>query len=173
MCVCGHHGLITCWTRNCQDVPSRHEQVFFIVDLWVLQGPHTPHPPPPCSKIEEMVKNTGPPLSDTARKEIKAKLECCHNQQNNPNSSQRRANYSKWDDENLPIASFALQWRHIDGLGEDTVSCLLKVTDRQERQDETEPQSPCSRMFPWSCPEWWDCVVIPTHHSSLFTLYSS
>lgn len=57
------------------------------------------------TEIKKMVKNTEPPLSDAARKEIEAKLEHCRNQQNNPNSSQYRANYSEWDDEDLPIAS--------------------------------------------------------------------
>lgn len=57
------------------------------------------------SEIKKMVKTTESPLSDTARKEIEAKLERCRNQQNNPNSSQYRANYSEWDDEDLPIAS--------------------------------------------------------------------
>lgn len=56
-------------------------------------------------EIKKMVKNTEPPLSDPARKEIEAKLERCRNQQNNPNSSLYRANYSEWDDEDLPIAS--------------------------------------------------------------------
>ncbi|XP_045131721.1 cyclin-H-like [Portunus trituberculatus] len=56
-------------------------------------------------KIKKMVKNTEPPLSDSVKKEIEAKLERCRNQQNNPNSSQYRANYSEWDDEDLPIAS--------------------------------------------------------------------
>ncbi|KAK8725572.1 hypothetical protein OTU49_010624 [Cherax quadricarinatus] len=56
-------------------------------------------------KIKKMVKNAEPPLSDTVRREIEAKLEKCRNQQNNPNSSQYRANYSEWDDEDLPIAA--------------------------------------------------------------------
>ncbi|XP_071526896.1 cyclin-H isoform X1 [Panulirus ornatus] len=56
-------------------------------------------------KIKKMVKNAEPPLSDSIRREIEAKLEKCRNQQNNPNSSQYRANYSEWDDEDLPIAA--------------------------------------------------------------------
>lgn len=41
-----HHGLITSWTRNCQRVPSRLNQGS-LFDLWVVQGSHTPHTPPP------------------------------------------------------------------------------------------------------------------------------
>ncbi|XP_042230157.1 cyclin-H-like [Homarus americanus] len=56
-------------------------------------------------KIKKMVKNAEPPLADAVRREIEAKLEKCRNQQNNPNSSQYRAHFSEWDDDDLPIAA--------------------------------------------------------------------
>ncbi|KAK7083080.1 hypothetical protein SK128_000866 [Halocaridina rubra] len=55
-------------------------------------------------KIKKMVKNVEPPMSDSKRREIESKLERCRNQQNNPNSSQYRANYSEIDEDDLPIA---------------------------------------------------------------------
>lgn len=60
-------------------------------------------------KIKKMVKNAEAPMPDTKRKEIEAKLEKCRNQQNNPNSSQYRANYSEMDDDDLPIAGSPMQ----------------------------------------------------------------
>ncbi|ROT78257.1 cyclin H [Penaeus vannamei] len=60
-------------------------------------------------KIKKMVKNAEPPASDTVRREIEGKLEKCRNQQNNPNSSQYRANYSEWDDDEVMMAASPMQ----------------------------------------------------------------
>lgn len=60
-------------------------------------------------KIKKMVKNAEPPASDTVRREIEGKLEKCRNQQNNPNSSQYRANYSEWDDDEVMMAASPIQ----------------------------------------------------------------
>ena len=50
------------------------------------------------------MKNAETPLTIQQVKELENRLEKCRNQQNNPNSSQYRANYSEWDDDDLPIA---------------------------------------------------------------------
>lgn len=60
-------------------------------------------------KIKKMLKNAEPPMGDKKRKEIEAKLEKCRNQENNPNSSQYRANYSEIDEDDLPIAASPMQ----------------------------------------------------------------
>ena len=66
------------------------------------------------------MKNADTPINESRRKELETKLEKCRNQQNNPNSSQYRANYSEWDDDDLPILQ-PMDQDDLENLGVDRI----------------------------------------------------
>ncbi|XP_076066551.1 cyclin H [Oratosquilla oratoria] len=71
-------------------------------------------------RIKKMVKNYHVLISDATRREIEGKLEKCRNQQNNPNSSEYRANYADFDDDDLPLA---MPDDPMEGVGIERITC--------------------------------------------------